>query len=827
MWNEAADGEYSLNIVLSDSCLFGGTTLYGEPDDGEYDWLYYSVVSDGNVHPLRMLQLAPVIPAYEPVTVSISTAYNPETGKQDVFCKINDHVYELTEAVDTQLTGQEYYFSAAAYADGANEATASFMMTDICGETPDTFAGYEHECSTYREEAPTCGANGRKICAECAAVISTTPATGNHNWDDATCTEPKICSVCDATEGEAAGHSFTDFCCTVCGEAEGAAVINGTNLYDDLAAAFDAAVAGDTVVLLADIIGTTSYTVDPQQNITVDLNGHTLRNTEGNTLVIEGANVTINGTDGGTICSDEGIAITIKKGGNVTICDAITVQCGSNDSDHVFSLEDTSTATINTSGGRYYKDPTSAGVKLSGGLAISGSGTNWTVIEDSAECSHEWGEWTVTLEPDVGAEGSQERTCTLCGEVETETIPALEEPDVPAAKDYKITFDPDGGKMPDGVPSEMGINYNENYKEATGYDFPVPIRKDYKFEGWLWESGNHFFNKGDWDTGYYQVPQDIHLIALWSECWHSFIENGICTDCGLLDVSLSGTTLTLLGNIGVNFYLEIHEAIRSAEDAYVELTCDKKTTRIPVNTPSGEDESGTYYTCEVNAKQMSETITVKVVMGAYESGTFTYSVKENAAVILENKNNNEAYTKAQNVVTAMLHYGAYAQTYFGYNTDNLANEELGAQDLFQANFTGFSVTGTEVEGIGTFVGANLVLESETTLKVYFEPAEGVIPEFAVTSAAINPVAYEVTSSDGRYVIAIQNIPAQHLDADFTITVKGTTETFTISALDYCGNVVSKSADDSDLYGDNTADLVNLLKSMRLYNQAAEAYFAVN
>lgn len=48
-----------------------------------------------------------------------------------------------------------------------------------------------------------------------------------HNWIPATCTEPKTCSECGASEGEAQGHNFMDATCTepkicsACGLAEG------------------------------------------------------------------------------------------------------------------------------------------------------------------------------------------------------------------------------------------------------------------------------------------------------------------------------------------------------------------------------------------------------------------------------------------------------------------------------------------------------------------------------------------------------------------------------------------------------------------------------
>ncbi|MBQ6404098.1 MAG: hypothetical protein IJI27_09360 [Oscillospiraceae bacterium] len=66
-----------------------------------------------------------------------------------------------------------------------------------------------------------------KTCAECGATEG--EALG-HSWKDASCTEPKTCTVCGATEGEALGHSWKDATCTepktcaVCGATEGEAL---------------------------------------------------------------------------------------------------------------------------------------------------------------------------------------------------------------------------------------------------------------------------------------------------------------------------------------------------------------------------------------------------------------------------------------------------------------------------------------------------------------------------------------------------------------------------------------------------------------------------
>lgn len=63
-----------------------------------------------------------------------------------------------------------------------------------------------------------------------AMALSLTACGHEHTWTDATCTAPKTCSECGATEGEALGHSWADATCaapktcSVCKETEGEAL---------------------------------------------------------------------------------------------------------------------------------------------------------------------------------------------------------------------------------------------------------------------------------------------------------------------------------------------------------------------------------------------------------------------------------------------------------------------------------------------------------------------------------------------------------------------------------------------------------------------------
>ena len=92
------------------------------------------------------------------------------------------------------------------------------------------------EITAERTAEPTCTEKGSitYTCSLCEESVTYSIAEKGHIWQDATCTEPKTCTVCHETEGEALGHCFEsavkeptcteDGCtvntCTVCGHEE-------------------------------------------------------------------------------------------------------------------------------------------------------------------------------------------------------------------------------------------------------------------------------------------------------------------------------------------------------------------------------------------------------------------------------------------------------------------------------------------------------------------------------------------------------------------------------------------------------------------------------
>ena len=314
---------------------------------------------------------------------------------------------------------------------------------------------------------------------------------------------------------------------------------------------------------------------------------------------------------------------------------------------------------------------------------------------------------------------------------------------------------------------------------------------------------------------------------------HNMI-NKVCVVCGEgKDVNLSGYTISLTGNIAVNFHVQLSEKVLSDSSAYMLFTfADGDTSKVKISDAKLKtDGNKTYYvlTCEVQAPEINDEFTAQIITTVCETEVYTYSVKTYADYILNNTESNDEYAKAAPMVKAMLNYGGYSQKQFGHNTGSLANAGLYTESedpvlvgtvptLTEHAFTAPS------KNVGVkYYGTSLLLNSETTIRHYFTFTEG-------EDIAEIREKYEFKLADGTVLtpimrggmiyIDIKDISAADLDVKYAVTVtnKETSQTFTFSysALSYAKYVL-----DYALAGTN---LVNVIKAMYFYNEAANSYF---
>ncbi len=132
---------------------------------------------------------------------------------------------ELTteEPTTEELTTEDPTTEEPTTEEPTEEPTTEEITTEIITEESTTDE-IVTECA-HDWAAATC--TTPKTCSKCGATDGT---AAGHSWNAANCTTPKTCSKCGATEGTAAGHSWNSANCTTpktcskCGETEGKAL---------------------------------------------------------------------------------------------------------------------------------------------------------------------------------------------------------------------------------------------------------------------------------------------------------------------------------------------------------------------------------------------------------------------------------------------------------------------------------------------------------------------------------------------------------------------------------------------------------------------------
>ena len=311
---------------------------------------------------------------------------------------------------------------------------------------------------------------------------------------------------------------------------------------------------------------------------------------------------------------------------------------------------------------------------------------------------------------------------------------------------------------------------------------------------------------------------------------HSFDVDGNCL-CGYSlqgsGTHLAGYSLSLEGDIGVNFYVEFSESDIANNDPYVEFTIpsgsSSMTKKVYVNAKSGEERelarvdtttvSGkTYYVfkCPVAAKEMTSEITAHVVYDDSEGKEYKYCVKDYADYILSNAQSVPAYEEAVPLVKALLNYGAYSQKYFGTNTNKLANADLGPNEKgpwsFAINHTDYVISNLP-DGV-SFEGTSIYLKSGTTLSLYFKNKSGNDVTFKLGNKVL-----EAKENKGFIQIDITDIKANELLNDFTITV-GESGSVTYGPMNYCKSILA---------GSGSEELKGVVRALYKYAEAANNY----
>ena len=304
--------------------------------------------------------------------------------------------------------------------------------------------------------------------------------------------------------------------------------------------------------------------------------------------------------------------------------------------------------------------------------------------------------------------------------------------------------------------------------------------------------------------------------------------DGRCDNCSAIidgiGAKLAGYSLSLTGNIGVNFYMELSDQIIADKGAYMQFTLPNGTvTKVLVSdaqTNTEIKEGTTYYRfpCEVASYEMTQDIKAQMFDGNGNYGKeYTYTVRDYAQYIIEN---GSLYVEAIPFVMTMLDYGACSQKYFKEAVDDLANKESNPSNdisgIDSDYMDDFAAKKAEDDVLGQFAGFSMVLKSETTLNIFYEPKEGIDVSkltFSVDGKEITPV-----KRGQYYILSLENIRANELENSKTFTVTDGTNTLSgdYCAMMYCYQVLHAAE------GTYEDDLVTLVKAFSAYAYNAKS-----
>lgn len=282
-----------------------------------------------------------------------------------------------------------------------------------------------------------------------------------------------------------------------------------------------------------------------------------------------------------------------------------------------------------------------------------------------------------------------------------------------------------------------------------------------------------------------------------------------------LGVRLVGHRVSLEGDIGVWFYMDLDSSIAGSESAFMRFTVpegDKTTTKdvfvkdVKNNTETIGGRTYYMFKCNVAAKDMGAPIKAQIIDGSRKGIEYSYSVSDYAAYLIEHASDKEEYAKAVPLVRAMLNYGAYAQRYFGITENVIDADPEAIASVTAADINKPYQGGVLPSGV-TFAGASLSMKGELTMSLYLKSD-------ATLRFACGDMTVDRSEGSGYQVARLRDIPAALIGEDYTIDITSddgsVTGSVTYNPLTYCYNVLSA---ESGTYG---SDLENVCKALYVY-----------
>ena len=297
-------------------------------------------------------------------------------------------------------------------------------------------------------------------------------------------------------------------------------------------------------------------------------------------------------------------------------------------------------------------------------------------------------------------------------------------------------------------------------------------------------------------------------------------------DSEYIPSNIESNTVDFNGKLFLITYIKLSDDVMADANAYVSVTFNGKTTTHNVAGLKRDGQGRVSVRQELFAAMMRDEMTLQVFNGQGEVQTLMYKETEDvtdgfvysALKYLKDRQENSKNEEMKELARAAELYGTAVQVYFGYKTDELPPEdraamEEAANEISIPESCAEDTTGTLLDGVKKRT-KTVMFESDNTLRQYYYIDDESIGNYTFT---LNDDTVEPERAEsGKYYVDQPNIASGLLSREYTFTVSDGTNTFTItsSALGYA----------YDCQYSGTQNMVNLVKLLYRYSQAADAYF---
>ena len=267
---------------------------------------------------------------------------------------------------------------------------------------------------------------------------------------------------------------------------------------------------------------------------------------------------------------------------------------------------------------------------------------------------------------------------------------------------------------------------------------------------------------------------------------------------------IKGASITLDGNIGVNFYAELMDDVTKA------VISGPNGDNVITDLTSNKSDGINKFTYEVNALQSNETVTLKLYdsednqLDVYnsknqldEDGIVEYSVN----AYIEDSMNYSSDAKLEKLVNTLKNYCNAADNYFNgsYNdVSDIKNWKAAQLTEYIPNFTSDDAK------------LSLVLNTKTALRIYMDNVNSV----RISGGEYNNTKF--TPQIGKYgtYFEIPDIAAHDLKTEYSLTYSLDADDFTFSPISYVYRVLS---------GNSSDELKDVVRAIYDYANAAAEY----